>query len=38
MSVDAKICGVSTPGALAAAVSGGARWVGLVFFPRSPGR
>lgn len=36
MSVDAKICGVSTPGALAAAVSGGARWVGLVFFPRSP--
>ncbi|WP_119167193.1 phosphoribosylanthranilate isomerase [Algihabitans albus] len=36
MSVDAKICGVSTPEALAAAVAGGARWVGLVFFPRSP--
>lgn len=36
MSIDAKICGVSTPEALAAAVAGGARWIGLVFFPRSP--
>ena len=36
MPVDAKICGVSTPESLAAAVAGGARWVGLVFFPRSP--
>lgn len=36
MPLDAKICGVSTPESLAAAVAGGARWVGLVFFPRSP--
>jgi phosphoribosylanthranilate isomerase len=36
MKVDAKICGLSTPETLAAAVAGGARWVGLVFFPKSP--
>lgn len=36
MPIEAKICGVSTPDALAAAAAGGARWIGLVFFPRSP--
>jgi phosphoribosylanthranilate isomerase len=36
MKVDAKICGISTADALAAAAAGGARWVGLVFFPKSP--
>jgi len=32
----AKICGVNTPEALAAAVSGGAGFIGLVSFERSP--
>ena len=32
----AKICGLSTPGTLDAAVAGGASHVGLVFFPPSP--
>jgi phosphoribosylanthranilate isomerase len=36
MTVAAKICGVNTPAALDAAVAGGARWVGFVFYPRSP--
>ncbi|MDE0057098.1 MAG: phosphoribosylanthranilate isomerase [Defluviicoccus sp.] len=36
MTVRVKICGVSTPDILAAAVAGGAGDVGLVFFPRSP--
>jgi phosphoribosylanthranilate isomerase len=36
MSVDAKICGLSTPETLDAAVAGGARWVGFVTYPRSP--
>lgn len=36
MTVRAKICGVSRPEAVEAAVAGGARWVGLVFYPRSP--
>jgi phosphoribosylanthranilate isomerase len=36
MKVDAKICGISTPEALSAAAAGGARWVGLVFYPPSP--
>ena len=36
MTVRVKICGVSTPDILAAAVAGGAVDVGLVFFPRSP--
>ncbi len=36
MSVEAKICGLSTPETLDAAVSGGARWVGFVTYPRSP--
>lgn len=34
--VQAKICGVVEPTALNAAVDGGARWVGFVFFPPSP--
>jgi len=33
---DIKICGISTPDALRAAADGGARYVGFVFFPRSP--
>lgn len=36
MSVQAKICGISEPVSLKAAVEGGARWVGFVFFPPSP--
>ena len=36
MSVDAKICGLSTPETLDAAVQGGARWIGFVTYPRSP--
>ena len=36
MTVRVKICGVSTPEILAAAVAGGAGDIGLVFFPRSP--
>jgi phosphoribosylanthranilate isomerase len=36
MPVEVKICGVSDPSALVAAVKGGARYVGFVFFPRSP--
>lgn len=36
MTVDAKICGVSDRAAIDAAVAGGARYVGFVFFPRSP--
>ncbi len=36
MSVEAKICGINSPEALAAAIDGGARWVGLVFYPPSP--
>ena len=31
-----KICGLSTPGTLAAAVEAGAAYVGFVFFPKSP--
>lgn len=31
-----KICGISTAAALDAAIVGGARWVGLVFYPPSP--
>jgi phosphoribosylanthranilate isomerase len=33
---DVKICGLSTPATLDAAVGGGATHVGLVFFPPSP--
>ena len=36
MKVEAKICGISTAEALEAAIRGGARYVGLVFYPRSP--
>ncbi|HKR18983.1 MAG TPA: phosphoribosylanthranilate isomerase [Stellaceae bacterium] len=36
MSVAAKICGLSTPETVAAAITGGARFVGFVFFPPSP--
>lgn len=36
MTTQAKICGLSTPETLAAAVSGGAAFVGFVFFARSP--
>lgn len=36
MSVAAKICGLSTPETVAAAIAGGARFVGFVFFPPSP--
>jgi phosphoribosylanthranilate isomerase len=36
MSVAAKICGLSTPETVAAAVQGGARFVGFVFYPPSP--
>jgi phosphoribosylanthranilate isomerase len=36
MSVAVKICGLSTPDALAAAVAGGARYLGFVFYPPSP--
>jgi phosphoribosylanthranilate isomerase len=33
---DAKICGITTPEALDAAIEGGARFVGFVTFPKSP--
>jgi phosphoribosylanthranilate isomerase len=36
MSVAAKICGLSTAETVAAAVAGGARFVGFVFYPASP--
>lgn len=36
MAVDVKICGLKTDETVAAAVSAGAAYVGLVFFPRSP--
>ena len=36
MSVTAKICGLSTPGTLDAAIAGGASHVGFVFFAKSP--
>jgi phosphoribosylanthranilate isomerase len=36
MSIQAKICGVSTPEAVRAALDGGATWLGFVFFPKSP--
>lgn len=35
MTVEAKICGITTPEALDAAIDGGARYVGLVFFAPS---
>jgi phosphoribosylanthranilate isomerase len=36
MPVETKICGLSTPETVDAAVAGGARWVGFVTYPRSP--
>jgi phosphoribosylanthranilate isomerase len=36
MAVLAKICGISTPEAAAAAMAGGASFVGFNFFPKSP--
>ena len=35
-SVDVKICGITEPAGLDAAVAHGARWLGFVFFDRSP--
>ncbi|MHA1564428.1 MAG: phosphoribosylanthranilate isomerase [Alphaproteobacteria bacterium] len=36
MALNAKICGINNPGAMDAALAGGARFVGLVFYPPSP--
>ena len=36
MTTLAKICGLSTPEAVRAALDGGAAWVGFVTFPKSP--
>ena len=36
MSIDVKICGITTPETLLAAVEGGARAIGFVFYPPSP--
>jgi phosphoribosylanthranilate isomerase len=36
VSLQAKICGITTPEAMAASIVGGARFVGLVFYPKSP--
>ena len=36
MAVLAKICGINSPEAMAAAIEGGAAYVGLVFYPPSP--
>ncbi len=36
MSVEVKICGVNSPAALAAAVEGGADYLGFNFYPPSP--
>ena len=36
MAIDVKICGVRTPQAVDAAVQGGAKYLGFMFYPRSP--
>lgn len=36
MRIRTKICGITTPDALEAAIQGGADYIGLVFFPKSP--
>ncbi len=36
MTVEVKICGINAPAALAAAVEGGADYVGFIFYPPSP--
>jgi phosphoribosylanthranilate isomerase len=35
MTVEAKICGLSTPETLDAAIAAGARFIGFVTYPRS---
>ncbi len=36
MTIQTKICGIKTPGALNAAIEAGARYIGFVFYPPSP--
>ena len=36
MTIATKICGLSTPEAVSAAVDGGASHIGFIFFPKSP--
>ena len=36
MSIQAKICGLSTDESVRAAVEAGARYIGFIFFPKSP--
>jgi phosphoribosylanthranilate isomerase len=36
MPIDVKICGLSTPESVTAAVAGGATHIGFIFFPKSP--
>lgn len=36
MPIEVKVCGLNQTSGVAAAVTGGARYVGFVFFPRSP--
>jgi phosphoribosylanthranilate isomerase len=36
MTTETKICGITTPEALEAAIAGGADYIGLVFFAKSP--
>lgn len=36
MRVETKICGISTPEAVTAALDGGAAWLGFMFFAKSP--
>jgi phosphoribosylanthranilate isomerase len=36
MPLEVKVCGLTDPRALAAAVEGGARWLGFIFYPPSP--
>jgi phosphoribosylanthranilate isomerase len=36
MPVEVKVCGLTDARALAAAVEGGARWLGFIFYPPSP--
>jgi phosphoribosylanthranilate isomerase len=36
MAIEAKICGLKTAAAIDAAIAGGAAYIGLVFFARSP--
>src|SRR5918996_4246190 len=36
MPVEVKVCGLTDARSLAAAVEGGARWLGFIFYPPSP--